>query len=255
MLKKIEKINGENGKFALVKYTSLEKCNNKKILIVPDFGKKGDHYFDLIYYLAFNGYAVTCLETENNVGEGDGYITNASLCIYEQNLKKVLKGERFDFLFTEKISVFYVIESVIKMLVKPKIIMINLVESLKSQIKNEIDKIKLLNGFVITEPLLDGWSGCADIYSVFELIQLKNIDCTIIYSKNDQVIEENKKYISTVHLKCLNYFVEDIFKNPVITMEFYYHILETLNGYSNITSKIDVPSYMSIIEVFDKIDN
>ena len=90
MLKKIEKINGENGKFALVKYTSLEKCNNKKILIVPDFGKKGDHYFDLIYYLAFNGYAVTCLETENNVGEGDGYITNASLCIYEQNLKKVL---------------------------------------------------------------------------------------------------------------------------------------------------------------------
>ena len=49
MLKKIEKINGENGKFALVKYTSLEKCNNKKILIVPDFGKKGDHYFDLIY--------------------------------------------------------------------------------------------------------------------------------------------------------------------------------------------------------------
>ena len=39
MLKKIEKINGENGKFALVKYTSLEKCNNKTNAVVEEYNK------------------------------------------------------------------------------------------------------------------------------------------------------------------------------------------------------------------------
>ena len=253
MEKRIEKFVGKNKRYALVEYKSLKETNNRNILIIPDFGKIGDNYFDLIYYLSINGYRVACLETEDNVGSGDGDITNANIGTYESNLAHILKEKKFDFIITEKVSVFYVIEAILKLDIRPKIILMNLVENLKEQIEIGAEKVKFLNNYIVTEQLLDTWNGYVDINEIFRDIQDEEISCTIIHSKNDQLILKNEEKLKGIELKCVKYFVEDMFKNPVITLEFYHCILEVLNKYSESDLPIRVPSYMEIIEQFDNL--